>query len=104
MLDLIALKLITNEEVLGEIESETDTEFVLTNPVAIQVVRGQNGQPNVGFAPFPMFTEQKPGSIITLSKKHVVYSYEPSQEFQDNYNQVFGSGLVIPPKKQIIAG
>ena len=32
---IIAMKLITGEDVLGEIESESETEFVLENPVGM---------------------------------------------------------------------
>ena len=98
---ILALKLVTNEEVLGEIESESETEIVLVNPVGIAVVRGQDGMPNVGFAPFPIHAEQKKGSVIALAKKHVIYSYVPAEDFINNYNQIFGTGIILP-KKQLI--
>jgi hypothetical protein len=99
---IIVLKLITGEEVLGEVQSQTETEWVLENPVGIAVVRGKDGQPNVGFAPFPIHAPQKPGSIVALAKKHVIYSYVPAEDFITNYNQIFGSGIVLPPTKQLI--
>jgi hypothetical protein len=99
---IIVLKLITGEEVLGEVQSQSETEWVLENPVGIAVVRGQNGQPNVGFAPFPIHAPQKPGSVVALAKKHVIYSYVPAEDFITNYNQIFGSGIVLPPSKQLI--
>jgi len=103
-MDIKVLKLITMEEVLSEIESEDDTHFVLVNPVGIAVVRGKDGQPNVGLAPFPLHGEQKPDNTIAIPKRSVVYSYVPSQDFINNYNQIFGSGIVVPPQKQIITG
>jgi len=102
-MEILALKLITGEEVLGEIESQSETEFVLCNPVGIAVVRGSDGKPNVGFAPFPIHAEQKTGSTIALAKKNVVYSYVPAEDFINNYNQIFGSGIVLP-NKQLIVG
>ena len=57
-MDIIVLKLITGEDVLGEVQSSTETEWIIENPVGIAVVRGQNGQPNVGFTPFPIHAEQ----------------------------------------------
>jgi len=101
---VLTLKLVTGEEVLGEIESESETEFVLVNAVGIAVVRGKDGQPNVGFAPFPIHAEQKTGATVALNKKSVVYSYVPAQDFVNNYNQIFGSGIVIPPTKTLITG
>jgi len=103
-MEVIALKLITGEDVLGEIESQSETEFVLVNPVGIAVVRGPDGKPNVGFAPFPIHAEQKTGATVALAKKNVVYSYTPAEDFITNYNQIFGSGIVLPPTKQLITG
>jgi hypothetical protein len=101
---ILAFKLITGEDVLGEVESESETEFVLENPVGIAVVRGKDGNPNIGFTPFPIHAEQKSGATIAISKKNVVYSYVPAQDFVDNYNQIFGSGIIVPPQKSLITG
>lgn len=98
------MKLVTGEEILGEIESESETEFVICNPVGIAIVRGKDGQPNVGFAPFPLHAEQKTGATVALNKKNVVYSYTPAEDFVNNYNQIFGSGIVLPPTKTLITG
>jgi len=103
-MEIIALKLVTGEDVLGEIESESETDIVISNPVGIAVVRGANGQPSIGFSPFPIHAEQKKDSSIALKKKSVVYSYKPAEDFITNYKQIFGSGLVVPPQKQIITG
>lgn len=103
-MEIIALKLITGEDVLGEIESQSETEYVILNPVGIAVLRGKDGQPNVGFAPFPIHAEQKTDATVALNKKNVVYSYSPAEDFVTNYKQIFGSGIVVPPQKQIITG
>ena len=103
-MDIKVLKLITMEEVLSEIESEDETHYVLINPVGIAVVRGKDGQPNVGLAPFPLHGEQKTDATIAIPKRSVVYSYIPSEDFVNNYKQIFGSGIVVPPQKQIITG
>ena len=104
IMNIIALKLISNEEILAEVESETETEFVLCNPVGIAVVRGKDGKPNVGFAPFPIHSEQKTGSTLAISKKNVVYSYVPAEDFIKNYNHIFGAGIILPGQQQIITG
>ena len=98
------MKLVTGEEILGEIESESETEFVITNPVGIAIVRSKDGQPSVGFAPFPLHAEQKTGATVAINKKSVVYSYVPAEDFVNNYNQIFGSGIVLPPQKSLITG
>ena len=102
-MEILALKLVTGEDILGEVESQSEIEFVLVNPVGIAIVRGKDGQPNVGFAPFPIHAEQKTGATVAIAKRNVVYYYEPAQDFINNYNQIFGSGIVVP-NKQIITG
>jgi hypothetical protein len=97
------LKLVSGEEVLGEIESQSETEFVVCNPVGVAIVRGSNGQPNVGFAPFPLHAAEEKNRTIAFQKKHVLYSYVPAEDFINNYNQLYGSGIVLP-NKQIITG
>jgi len=94
-MEIKILKLITGEEVLGEVEIESETEVVLLNPVGVAIVRGKDGQPGVGFAPFPMHAEPKTGSTIAFAKRNVLYSYVPAKEFVDNSNQIFGSGIVL---------
>jgi len=37
-MEIIALKLITGEDVLAEVQTESETEFVLENPVGIFAV------------------------------------------------------------------
>ena len=99
------LKLTNNEEVLGESElSISGKYYTIKNPVGISIVRGKDGQPNIGFSPFPLHAEQTKDSTIDIPSISVVYCYKPAQDFIDNYNQVFGSGIVLPKQKEIILG
>jgi hypothetical protein len=97
------LKLITGEEVLGDAELQM-CEWYIINPVAISIVRGKDGGPNVGLAPFPLHAQQAKNTGIAIPITSVVYSYVPAEDFIDNYNQIFGSGLIVPKQKQIITG
>jgi hypothetical protein len=101
---VIAFKLVTGEDVLGEFDTQSETHLVISNPVGITVVRGQNGQPSIGFSPFPLHGEQKKDSQQVFALKHIVYQYTPAEDFITNYNQIFGSGIVVPQQKQIITG
>jgi len=99
------LKLVTGEEILGYIERLSPTShYKVKNPVGISIVRGKDGQPNIGFSPFPLHAEQIKDSTIDIPSTSIVYSYTPAQDFIDNYNQVFGSGIVLPKQKEIILG
>jgi len=97
------LKLFTGEEILGEIVEGADF-YTIKNPVGISIVRGQNGQPNVGFSPFPLHAPQTKDALFDILKSSVVYSYVPAEDFITNYNQIFGAGIVLPKTPQIITG
>lgn len=101
-MDIRVLKLITGEEVLGEIVSDSAVIRV-KNPVGIAVVRDKSGMPNVGFAPFPLHAESKSGLTVDFERQNVVYSYVPAEDFIRNYDQIFGSGIILP-KQQIVTG
>ena len=100
-MDLIVLKLITGEEILGENIGKNSDIWTIKNPVGITFHRGADGKPAVGFAPFPIHAEQKVDATIDIDSQHVVYSYEPAQEYIDNYNQIFGAGIILPNKTLI---
>jgi hypothetical protein len=102
-MDIRILKLVTGEEVLGEIVLDTETIRV-KNPVGVAVVRGKDGMPNVGFAPFPLHAEGKSGLTVDFDRRNVVYSYEPAEDFQRNYDQIFGTGIILPKQQSIISG
>ena len=97
------LKLISGEDVLGDAEIRLG-ECHITNPVGIAVVRGKDGSPNVGLTPFPLHAPQTKDAKIAIPLTSVVYSYVPAEDFINNYNQIFGSGIVLPTPKQIITG
>ena len=102
-MEILALKLSTGEDILGEVESQHETEIGLVNPVGIAVVRGKDGTPNVGFSPFPIHGRGEKDEIVWFQRKHVVYSYTPGEDFVSNYDQIFGTGLIVP-KQSIITG
>lgn len=103
-MDIKAFKLVTGEEILGEVVNITEA-FTIKNPVGISIVRGPDGNPNVGFSPFPLHAEQKTGTTIDIHTQHVVYFYVPAEDFVQNYEQIFGTGLILPPKnKTLITG
>ena len=100
-MDIIALKLTTDEEILGENVSTEVGRFRIKNPVGITIVRSADGRPSVGFSPFPLHAEQKTDATIDIHHEHVVYYYDPAEDFKTNYNEIFGSGIILPNKTLI---
>jgi len=94
------LKLISREDILGEVLNETDSTIKIKNPVRVIVVPSKTSpqNPQVAFAPWAEFTEQKE---FTIHKAHIVVSMEPMKDFINNYNQMFG-GVILPTSKLIV--
>jgi len=100
---VVALKLITGEDVLGEIVANDSEGMRLKNPVGIAVVRGKDGGTNIGFSPFPIHSEPQTDLEVGFETIHIVYSYLPATDFIKNYEKIFGSGLVVPESKIILS-
>ena len=100
--NIVALKLVTTEDIIGEIVSENTDTFLLKNVVGVAITR-QNGQPVIGLVPFPQFAEPRVDTILQIDRIHVVYRYIPSPDFVENYNQIFGAGIIVP-QKQLLRG
>ena len=102
-MDIRILKLVTGEEIIGELIGDGG-KITIKNPVLVAVMRGKDGQPNVGFAPFPTYIEEVKDATIDFRLEHVVYCYVPAADFCKNYEQIFGLGLILPGDKKIITG
>ena len=96
------LKLITGEELLGEMLPGGPSVCEIKNPVRIVVMPNKMDPktPNVGFAPWAEFSDQK---TFIIDKSHVLCIIDPITEFVNQYNSMFG-GLVLPTSNLIKPG
>lgn len=97
------IKLITGEELLGEvIDYHIEDNILLKNPVRIVVMPNKIDPktPNIGFAPWAEFTDDK---TFVLDKSHILAIMNPIKEFVNQYNSMFG-GLVLPTGNLITPG
>jgi hypothetical protein len=96
------IKLITGEELLGEILPSSEVICKVKNPVRIVVMPNKIDPktPNIGFAPWAEFSDDKE---FILDKTHILTIMTPINEFVNQYNSMFG-GLVVPKSNLIIPG
>jgi hypothetical protein len=99
MTNIKCVKLVTNDDIICEYESKDDGTVELTNPVQVSMVPSRTGEPNFGFIPFPLVSNDKK---VTINSNNVMFVCEPAEEFLNQYNQIFGSGIVTPSKKLIV--
>ena len=92
----VSAKLITfktNHTILAGVDSETGTDITVTKPVQVVMQPAKDG-PTLAFAPFVQFcTEFETG--IKLQKSDILFIGQPILELENQYNQMFGSGIEI---------
>ena len=90
-MNIKAVRLVSGEELIGDWNEKTNT---ITNPVIMLPV----GKDQLGFSPWiPYITEKE----VPLKEQHIVTVLTPDNRLQNEYNRVYGSGLVVPEEKII---
>lgn len=87
---IAVIKLITGEEIIGEIEIQP-THVSLTNVGVVQLVPTQTGV-GMSLYPFAPYAEE---SHFSFKNEHIITSFEPSTDLRNNYNKMFGTGIQI---------
>ena len=91
------VRLRSSEDVIGDVVSENSESLRVSNPAMLMPVgdpRGGNVQ--MGLAPWMPFSDQKE---IDFPRDWVLVVVDPVQDLVNNYNQAFGSGIVVPQVK-----
>ena len=93
------LRLKSGEDVIADVTLvDTEDTIKITNP-AILMPMGQQlpgGQMAMGFGPWAPFSEEK---HFEMPRDWVGYISTPSKDLLNSYNQMFGSGIVVPDMK-----
>jgi hypothetical protein len=99
MAELKAFKLASGEEIVAEVVEQNDTYTTIKNPLGCVMQRAQDGHPVMGFVPWM----QAADSPFDLKNQMIVIEAEVASDVKNGYNQIFGTGIVVPPK-QLITG
>jgi len=92
----MSIKLVTfktNQTLLAQIDCTGEKEISLKEPVQVIVQPTKDG-PMMGFAPFLEYAQEF-NTGIKISMSDVLCLTTPSRELENQYNQVFGSGITI---------
>ena len=89
-------KLITGEEIVAEVVSETEDSVSLKNCVALVLQPSRDGKLSFGFVPFGAMVD----GDITIKKDKLLFTAAASDDLKNSYNSMFG-GIVTPPKTLI---
>lgn len=94
----MSLKLVTGEELVAEVIAESEDFVEIKNPVAAVMQRRQDG-PALGFIPWMQAAN---GPTFVIAKNKIVCEAEVADEVKNGYNQIFGAGIMVPPKDLIL--
>ena len=99
MSEIKIVKLVSGEELAVEITEESDSSVTFKNPVACVLQRSQQtGGAALGFMPW-MHAADGP---FTIDKSKIICVANVADEIKNGYNQIFGAGIVVPPKDLIL--
>ena len=88
------LRLKSGEDIIADIMAESAEIVKIKNPAMLMPMSdGRGNQVQVGLAPWMPFSEAKE---FELPRDWVLLTTEPAQDIVNNYNQVFGTGIVVP--------
>ena len=85
------IRLVSTEELIGDWNEETK---IVTNPVVMIPV----AKDKLGFQPWIPYAEEEE---VPLKEEHIVVVLTPDKKLQNEYNRVYGSGLIVPDENII---
>ena len=99
MANIRIIKLITGEELIGDV-TDQGLAYSIKNAVIVALVpsRANPQLPSIGLAPWMPYAENEP---VIISKNSIVYEAKPIKEMVNNYNSIFG-GIITPPKTLLV--
>ena len=94
--DLKIIRFLGGEEVMAEILEQNKEVVKVKNAIRVVVMpsKADPKNPQVGFAPYAEFSEDKE---ISLNASLIVSMYNPVKEFISEYTSMF-SGILTPGK------
>ena len=100
MANLRILKLTTGEEIVGDlVEVEGKEIYRVENPCVLAIGMNQAGKAALQMQPLLIFSDQK---VVQIKHAHVIYEVSVAQEIKNKYNEIYGSGIVVPTQSKII--
>lgn len=96
---ILAFRLLSGDEVISIIASETETTYELENPAQIATQMTESGKIGLAIAAFQPYAE----SNVTLNKHAIASVCIPALGLAQEYSAKFEESLIItPPTQKII--
>lgn len=97
------VRLSTGEDMIGDLKNNDVNGVLIENPCIVYLSQNPNnpsGPANLGMTRWMPYADNKE---FLIDSKFIVTIAEPAEELAKQYDQVFGTGLIVPDKKIQIA-
>jgi len=95
------VRLTSGEDLLADVGETLDgSGIILENPCMLYMRPNDAGTATVGMTRWLPYSSDR---AFTIPNNFVITVCEPADDLRNQYNTVFGSGLVVPPQK-IVTG
>ena len=84
---------------ISKLNPSTNPMIVIENPCILGIAMGPNGKASLQMQPMLLFSDQK---VVEIKPEHVLYNVSVAIEIKNKYNEIYGSGIVVPPQQSII--
>ncbi|NBW58079.1 hypothetical protein EBR43_09950 [bacterium] len=93
------VKLSTGEEIIGDV-NPTDDGYSIKQPCLLTLMppRQAGGDPTMAMLPYAVHTKEH---LIEIAAEFLIWQSEPVKELYNQYNSVFGSGIVVPKDNKV---
>ena len=96
-MNLKLLRLKSGEDIICDVTKESAEFIYISDPAMLMPVsHGGHNQVQMGLAPWMPFSKQ---TEFEIPRDWLVVMSDVVQEIANNYNQIFGSGIVVPDIK-----
>lgn len=92
MANIKIIRMMNGEELIGDLVADNATYFKLKEIAIVQMMTNQSGNMTIGLIPFAPYAEEKEFSFDTT---HRTTMFTPNTELLNNYNRIYGAGLVV---------
>ena len=93
------LRLKSGEDIIADVTLvDPEDTIKVKNPAVIMPMgqQQQGGQMSMGFGPWAPFSDDK---VFEITRDWLVYISTPGKDLLNQYNSMFGSGIVVPDMK-----
>ena len=91
------VRLVSGEDVIADVEIDHNG-YMLSNPALIVVQQTQDGRVGAAFAPFAPYAKD---GKVRIFKSFVAGEMELDVKLINEYNRIFGSGIMIASANEI---